>query len=172
MDKYDYRNCQSLFGYAEAVHRRSGGVCKLGGCGARRPVDFDFWLQLSVEHLVGYSQGGYLKQIRKLLVTRFPHLPPEKCEEFARRLDEANTVTACRFCNSTTSRDLNPETMAELLGESLNPQDAVDSAIAKLDLILKRKQADVQWKLKSVRVAFHEAIRPDLMAARSRGNAI
>jgi hypothetical protein len=45
---YDYRNCQSLFGYAAKVHERSGGVCQL--CGAGGPeVDFDFWRQLTVE---------------------------------------------------------------------------------------------------------------------------
>jgi hypothetical protein len=46
---YDYRNCQSLFGYAARVHERSGGVCEL--CGARSSVlDFDLWRQLTVEH--------------------------------------------------------------------------------------------------------------------------
>ena len=27
--RYDYRNCQSLFGYAARVHERSGGICQL-----------------------------------------------------------------------------------------------------------------------------------------------
>jgi hypothetical protein len=172
MDKYHYRNCQSLLGYAATVHHRSGGVCQLCGAGAGPVVEFDFWRQLSVEHLVGHCQGGYLQQIRELLATRFPDLPLETREDLARRLDEANTVTACSFCNSTTSRDRNSESMAQLLGESLDPQRAVDSAIAKLALVLQRKQADVRWKLESVQLAFDEAIRPDLMAVRSRGKAI
>ena len=29
MTDYDYRNCQSLFGYAAKVHERSGGVRQL-----------------------------------------------------------------------------------------------------------------------------------------------
>lgn len=73
MDAYDYRNCQSLFGYAAAVHERSGGVCQLCGCGADR-LDFDLWRQMTVEHLIGSSQGGYLAQIRSALEQRLPGL--------------------------------------------------------------------------------------------------
>lgn len=57
MKDYDYRNCQSLFGYAAKVHERPGAVCQL--CSAGGPeVDFDFWRQLTVEHLIGEGQGG------------------------------------------------------------------------------------------------------------------
>src|SRR5205807_243716 len=56
---YDYRNCQSLFGYAAKVHERSGGVCQLCSAGAAG-LDFDLWRQMTVEHLIGESQGGYL----------------------------------------------------------------------------------------------------------------
>jgi hypothetical protein len=70
---YDYRNCQSLFGYAASVHVRSGGVCQL--CGADGgPARFDFWRQLSVEHLIGESQGGYLRAIKTAAARRFPDL--------------------------------------------------------------------------------------------------
>ena len=42
MTDYDYRNCQSLFGYAAKVHERSGGVCQLCGAGTGG-LDFDLW---------------------------------------------------------------------------------------------------------------------------------
>ena len=47
MKEYDYRNCQSLFGYATEVHQRSGGVCQLCDAGATG-LDFDLWRQLTV----------------------------------------------------------------------------------------------------------------------------
>lgn len=39
--EYDYRNCESLFGYAQSVHERSGGTCQLCGCGGGTEVEFD-----------------------------------------------------------------------------------------------------------------------------------
>jgi hypothetical protein len=77
METYDYRNCQSLFGYAADVHERSGGICQLCGCGSREP-DFDLWRQMTVEHLVGESQGGYRGQIERALVARFPTSRPPR----------------------------------------------------------------------------------------------
>jgi hypothetical protein len=68
MNAYHYRNCQSLFGYAAEVHRHSGGVCELCGAGATG-IDFDLWRRLTVEHLIGESQGGYAKQIRGMSAT-------------------------------------------------------------------------------------------------------
>lgn len=62
--KYDHRNCKSLFGYAAAVHIRSGGICELCGAGGGA-LDFDLWRQYTVEHVIGESQGGYLKAILK-----------------------------------------------------------------------------------------------------------
>ena len=55
---YDYRNCQSLFGYALNVHRRSGCVCQFCGCSAGEQVDFDVWRQMSVEHIIGRKTSG------------------------------------------------------------------------------------------------------------------
>ena len=37
---YDYRNCESLFGYAASAHVRSGSICQLCGCGDGKGVDF------------------------------------------------------------------------------------------------------------------------------------
>jgi hypothetical protein len=53
-----------LLGYAAQVHERSGAVCQLCGYGKGRQPDFDMWRQLTVEHLIGESQGGYLTSIR------------------------------------------------------------------------------------------------------------
>jgi hypothetical protein len=44
-------------------------VCQI--CGAGGPeVNFDLWRQLTVERLIGESQGGYLRQIDAALKTR------------------------------------------------------------------------------------------------------
>ena len=96
MTDYNYRNCQSLFGYAAKVHERSGGVCQLCGAGAAG-LDFDLWRQMTVEHLIGESQGGYLSQILASLAGRFPGLSAAERAELAAQIDAANTVTACSF---------------------------------------------------------------------------
>lgn len=161
--RYDYRNCQSLFGYASNVHKRSGGICQLCGAGQGEESNFDLWRQLTVEHLVGASQGGYINQIRVAIGKRFPNLSNERREEFARRIDEANTVTACSFCNATTSRTRNSESMVRLIAESGgNPDEAVNQIILKLKRVLKNKRADVSWKLDSVREAFYKMVKPEL----------
>ena len=65
---YDYRNCQSLFGYALNVHKRSGCVCQFCGCSAGEQVDFDVWRQMSVEHIIGRIKGGDVRDVRWLLL--------------------------------------------------------------------------------------------------------
>src|SRR5579884_1984776 len=109
---YDYRNCQSLFGYAMGVHIRWGAVCALCGAGAKE-LSFDLWRQMTVEHLIGEGQGGYLKAIREAVRSRFPDLTPGELVSLVEGIDEANTVTACSFCNATTSRDRAEQTMEE-----------------------------------------------------------
>ncbi len=167
---YDYRNCQSLFGYAEFAHRRSGGVCQLCGCGAGDQVDFDLWRQLTVEHLIGESQKGYLKDIKKAVAKRFPELATDDAAELAGRIDEANTVTACSFCNSTTSRDRRARTMEELIVNSPGgPLQVLQAVAAELQSILNAKRDNVKWKLESVRKAFKERVEPELRQSRSAG---
>ncbi len=160
---YDYRQCQSLFGYAQKVHKRSGGICQLCDCGAGQQVNFDLWRQMTVEHLIGESQGGYLKDVRRAIAQRFPVLSPEEHERLAQRIDEANTVTACRFCNSTTSRDQHDIDMGHLIRDTAGtPAEVVDKVIAELHIVLKHKQAKVEWKLRSVREAFERLVEPGL----------
>jgi len=164
---YDYRNCQSLFGYAERVHARSGGVCELCGAGSDR-IDFDLWRQLSVEHLIGESQGGYPRQITSALSVKFPDLSPGELQALVTRIDLANTVTACSFCNSSTSRNRAARSMTDLIGLSDDgPGATVETITASLASLLVTKRAEVVWKLVSVRAAFDERIAPIFAAARN-----
>lgn len=166
---YDYRNCQSLFRNAKAVHERSGGVCQLCGCGDGPDVDFDLWRQMTIEHLIGSSQGGYLGQIQTALLRRFPDLAVDQLEQLAYSIVDANTVTACSFCNSTTSRVRNPKSMVKLIEEAKgSPEETVEIVIGELGKVLEKKREDVKWKLKSIREGFDQQIRPELRAARYR----
>jgi hypothetical protein len=165
---YDYRNCQSLFGYAARVHERSGGTCQLCGAGGSE-VDFDLWRQLTVEHLIGEGQGGYLWQITTALAARFPSLDPESITQLARRIDEANTVTACSFCNSTTSRNKAPIAMSDAIARAPDgtPEVIFAHVTADLDAILAAKRADVAWKLRAVRRQFDIYVAPRLTDRRA-----
>ena len=164
---YDYRNCSSLFGYSAEVHRRSGGVCQLCGAGAGG-LDFDFWRQLTVEHLIGQGQGGYLKQIRDRLTERFPGMAPGDHRQLAGRIDAANTVTACQFCNATTSRTVAPVSMTDAImgAPDGTEEDIFEWVTRDLAVALESKRETVRWKLASVRRAFDELIAPDLLAVR------
>jgi len=168
MDKqYDYRNCQSLFGYALKVHERSRAICQLCDCGKGQGFSFDLWRQMTVEHLIGESQGGYLKDIRAAIAKRFPRLSPEEHERLSQRIDEANTVTACSFCNSTTSRKRHPKGLTRLIKETKGTPDEVVSAIeVELKKALESKRADVQRKLQSVREAFEKLVKPEMIRER------
>ncbi len=173
MKDYDYRNCQSLFGYAAKVHELSGGVCQL--CGAAGPeVDFDFWRQLTVEHLIGEGQGGYLRQIDAALRARFPSLDAEAIAKLARQIDEANTITACSFCNSTTSRNRAPMAMSDAIARAPDgPPEVIFAHItADLDAILTAKRNDVAWKLAAVRRQFDTEVAPRLAKRRATTDAL
>jgi len=163
---YDYRNCQSLFGYAAAVHVRSGGQCALCGFG-RDGLDFDRWRQLTVEHLLGRSQGGYRDQIRVAVAARFAVQPPEQVAKVVDELEAANTVTACSFCNSMTSRDRAPYTMVQLLAEPGPPPAVVGHVKAALEDVLQRKRKVVSWKLESVQAAFERDVAERLRTTRT-----
>ncbi len=164
---YDCRNCSSLFGYSAEVHLRSGGVCQLCGAGDGA-LDFDFWRQLTVEHLIGQGQGGYLNQIRDRLAERFPEMDPGDVRQLATRIDAANTVTACQFCNSTTSRTTAPVSMTEAILQAPDgSEDEIFECITRdLAAALESKRETVRWKLASVRRAFDELIAPGLLAVR------
>ena len=97
-----------------------------------------------MEHLIGASQKGYLKDIRKVLTKRLGTLSTKFVAELAKRIDEANTVTACSFCNSTTSRDAHSRTMEELILDTPGEADQVLHIVTnELADILKLKQNNV-----------------------------
>lgn len=158
MAKYNYKNCQSLFGYSADVHIKCKGKCQLCGCGGE-PPDFDLWRQMTVEHLIGKSQGGYLKQVREEVKEQFPHYSEEEVESLSKEIDSINTVTACQFCNSTTSRDISYISMNEIIKESApEPGATLENVRKACEEILARKKQSVQWKLESVRDAFDKHI--------------
>ena len=132
-------------------------------CGGTDGLDFDLWRQLTVEHLIGESQGGYLKDIKKAVRARFPQMNVENVTELAKRIDVVNTVTACRFCNSTTSQDKNPKSMAELIKSTKGGQNAVVQSVeVECRLVCERKRRVVQWKLRAVRAAYEKEVLPAL----------
>jgi len=159
VETYDYRNCQSLFGYALDIHKRHNCVCQLCGCGGNKATDFDIWRQMSVEHLIGKSQGGYKAEIRASIDERFPTLPEADRETFAERLNEANTISACRFCNSTTSRDRYRKTMHDFIFEAKgDPEAVINQVISNLGEVLQAKQQAAKCKIDAIRIAFNEKV--------------
>ena len=124
-NKYDYRSCQSLFGYALEIHKRYNCVCQLCGCGGNQSSDFDLWRQMTVEHIIGKSQGGYYSDIRNSIDDRFPNLSELTRKELALQIAEANTVSACSLCNATTSRDRHAKSMRDLIFEVEGDPDTV-----------------------------------------------
>lgn len=162
---YDYKQCQSLFGYSFDVHVRSSGTCQLCGCGGAE-LTFDLWRQMTVEHIIGKRQGGYLKDIRSVIAERFPSLGVSEREALSKAIDAANTVSACSFCNSTTSRDSCDISMSDLIRTATGqPNEVVTQISAALQPILERKRANVKWKLGSVRKAYEQKFLSELPAA-------
>jgi len=161
VSEYNYKNYQSLFGYSANVHIRCKGVCQLCGCGDG-VLDFDLWRQMTVEHLIGKSQGGYLKQIKSEINDKFPNLTNEESELFTKEIDAINTVTACQFCNSTTSRNVSNVSMSDLMVSSNSQSEILNSIELVCREILEKKRRKVEWKLTSVRKAFEELVVPKI----------
>ena len=161
MATYNYKNCQSLFGYSAEVHIRCKGQCQLCGCGGE-PLDFDMWRQMTVEHLIGKSQGGYLKQIKKIISNKYPYYTESEIVLLSKKIDALNTVTACQFCNSTTSRDNNSLSMEELINSCDNENQIIKTVKKACEMILKKKQEKVSWKLESIKNAFENNVIPKI----------
>lgn len=170
---YDERGLQSLFGYGRAAHQRSGGICQLCGCGAGPEIAFDLWRQFTIEHLIGESQGGYPPRIRAAVDLKFAHLHESARKELAARIHEANIVTACQFCNSTTSRDRAAFSMEDAISDLPGDPEAALLVLAdRLQQILDAKRATVRWKLRSVYRAFKEEVEPALLERRGEEPAL
>jgi len=50
-------------------------------------VDFDLWRQLTVEHLIGENQGGFLKAISQALADGFPEMNGDERRQLTLRVD-------------------------------------------------------------------------------------
>ncbi|HUH41931.1 MAG TPA: hypothetical protein VLZ29_02330 [Sulfurimonas sp.] len=157
--KYNYKSCSSLFGYSAKVHIRFKGQCQLCKCGGGNPVDFDLWRQMTVEHLIGKSQGGYLKQILIFVEEFFPMLNKDDIKKLAIKIDEKNTITCCQFCNSTTCRYPYDKSMKDLFIEAQNNNiDLIEHIDKECQNILKKKQEDVKNKLSIIKEAFKNEV--------------
>lgn len=167
-EAYDVTNCQSLFGYAQEVHERSGGTCQLCGAGAGSDISFDLWRQLTVEHLIGESQGGHYDQIKTALRRRFPDMPTSAVDDLTWKIELKNMITACSFCNSMTSRAKHDVTMQSVIESAPDsPRGLMEAVEKEARRALARKWSEVEWKLSSVRDAFEAKVLPGLRRART-----
>lgn len=136
------------------MHIRCKGQCQLCGCGGA-PLDFDLWRQMTVEHLIGRSQGGYMKQIIELVEKYFSLYSSKERELLSKEIDSINTVTACQFCNSTTSRDVSDISMSDLFIVANGSRESLIKEVSSAcGAILNKKRKSVAWKLESIREAF------------------
>lgn len=165
---YNYKQCQSLFGYAAEVHKRSGGICQLCDAGSTE-LNFNLWRQLTVEHIIGKSEGGYLSQIKEAVRKRFPELSNEEKVGLAHKIEGINTVTACSFCNSTTSRHRSDVNLGDFIVKSVGTDtDLLEQIAQKLETILKDKRQEVGWKLLSIQNEYENNIKPTLEITRRK----
>ena len=99
--KWNPRNCQSLLGYAEEVHRRccyQCVYCEYGG----PDITFPAWRQLSLEHVIPAKWLDWTA-IRGLLHNGF-EVSDQEWPKLRRAIEEECCGTACHFCNSVTSQ--------------------------------------------------------------------
>lgn len=120
-----------------------------------KSVDFDLWRQMTVEHLIDKSQSGYLKQIRELVRKHFARIPDPEKISLTKEIDSLNIVTACQFCNPTTSRDISEVSMIQLFDSADGDKEVlIKNVQTTCENILDIKRKSVAWKLESVRKAF------------------
>ena len=100
-----------------------------------------------------------MKQIQSLVATRFNNITVDEQNDISRKIDALNTVTACSFCNSTTSRNVSEKTMEQLLNVVQgSPEEVISYIASELQMVLARKRKDVEWKLASIRKAFETEV--------------
>jgi hypothetical protein len=169
---YDARGCASLLLYGKEVHLRSGGICQL--CqrfGVGDTVDFESWRQLTVEHIIGRKDDGSVEKIRDAVEHKCfdPPLSPGRAATLADELHRLNTVSACSFCNSMTSRATCEETLAALIARTKGSDAELVGAVTEATkAVLSKKQAEVRWKLESLRAAFNEEVATQLADTRKK----
>ncbi|WP_413769260.1 hypothetical protein, partial [Vibrio vulnificus] len=68
--------------------------------------------------------------------SKFPSLTFAESNSLAKKIDALNTVTACQFCNSTTSRESSQISMSDLIINGKSPADVLKSVEATcLDIL-------------------------------------
>jgi hypothetical protein len=106
-------------------------------------------------------------QRRSAVAACFGRLNPSARRALSDRAARTNLVTACQFCNSTTSRDIAPFTMDDPIADLPDdPDEAVARLAQELQPILESKRRIAQWKLRSVHRAFCDDIGPSLLRRR------
>ncbi|OHB55640.1 MAG: hypothetical protein A2Y12_14990 [Planctomycetes bacterium GWF2_42_9] len=116
---------------------------------------------MTVEHIIGESQGGYLYQITEALSRKYPELSTEALENMAKSIDQANTITCCSFCDASTSRNRCNISMTELIKTTNGtPSELVEIIKKELNSILEQKKSVIEWKLASIKKAFETEIKP------------
>lgn len=109
-----------------------------------------------------------MKTIKALVSEFFPDLDIEEAREFAGQVNARNTVTACHFCNATTSRMRAPQSMREIIESAAGDRGTALKNVGDVcQQILRNKKESVKWKLESVREAFDREVKPDLKDRRS-----
>lgn len=172
------KSLQSLLGYGKPVHKRSGGICQYCGYGikmeASTDANFDVWRQLTVEHFISKKAGGYLHApksksrlaVEQQLRQKFPEISTEQMKCFVNQIDEANTVTACQFCNSMTSWGGNrkdAKTMKMLLDECTGtPEEVMNQIKTFLTSIFIQRRQTIEDNLKKVKDVFQKEIEAEL----------
>ena len=186
--KWGAGNCQSLVGYADEVHRNSGGACEYCEYGSGE-LDFDLWRQLSLEHVIPSSWLDW-KRLQRLLEELFAPYPINLFERKKRgstelpegrqlrhEIEMACCATACQFCNSMTSwferkhgGGYRSRFHAIFQSASIREADgfkrrreAILKEVKKLrDEILDIKKRDVAERIQALKEHFEEHIRSGL----------
>jgi len=161
---YNIKDCQSLFGYAFETHKRYKGVCQLCGAG-KNGLSFDIFRQMTVEHIIGKSQGGYISGIKSCFKKYFPKYEASKVKTLSKSIEFENMVTSCQFCNSMTSRYVSDVSMDRLFSESTgkSEEELLEHVKTELNKILKAKKEYLKSKQDAVRAGFDEVMKPHII---------
>jgi len=86
---------------------------------------------LSVEHIIGKTQEGYIHQIKKAVTKAFPDYTKDQVIKLSEKLDTINTVSAHTFCNSITSRNHADRDMDEMIMKFAPDEETLISEVKK-----------------------------------------
>lgn len=143
------------------THKRYKGVCQLCGAGTNS-LSFDLFRQMTVEHIIGKSKGGYSPGIKLCLKKYFPEYEESKIKTLAKSIEFENMVTLCQFCNLMTSRYDSGVSMDKILNEVKGKSEEVVMQHVKAELtkILNAKKVYLKQKQDAVRAGYLEELKP------------